>query len=782
MRLSFLWKYSLGTLFVLSSGLSAQTVPYKDATLTPEERTLDLLQRMTLEEKVGQLLCPLGWEMYAGRGEEVSYSDAYKELLDERHAGMLWAMFRADPWTKKTLANGLDPESAARAANALQRHAVEETRLGIPVFLAEEAAHGHMAIGTTVFPTGIGQAATFNPELIERMGRVIGEELRLQGAHIGYGPVLDLAREPRWSRVEETYGEDPVLSAAMGSAFVLGMGGGDLSRPDAVISTLKHFVAYGVPEGGHNGNPSVAGERDLQENFLLPFRVAVDAGALSVMTAYNSMDGIPCTMNAHLLRDILRGEWGFRGFSVSDLYSIDGIWESHRVARTLDEAGALALEAGLDVDLGGKAFGTLVASVRAGRVPEALVDSAAARVLRLKFEMGLFDRPYVDPQEAKERVRSAEHVAVAREVARQSIVLLENRDGLLPLDEEKIKRMAVIGPNADNLYNMLGDYTAPQEPDNVSTVYEALREALGADRVVYAKGCAVRDVDEADIDEAVRAARSSDVAVVVVGGSSARDFRTNYQETGAAIASEDYVSDMECGEGFDRATLSLLGRQQELLEAVRATGVPMVVVYIQGRPLDMAWAKDEADALLTAWYPGQEGGRAVADVLLGRYNPGGRLPVSVPRHVGQLPVYYNKKNPVGHDYVEMGEAPLYAFGYGKGFSPFSYANLSVEQSGEQTFRVSFDVKNEGRYDGTEVAQLYLRDEYASVVRPRLQLRRFERIFLKAGEVRRVSFDLDADDFSLINARMERVVEPGAFTVMVGAASDDIRLRQAVEVE
>ena len=483
----------------MSSGLSVQTVPYKDAALTPEERTLDLLRRMTLEEKVGQLLCPLGWEMYAGRGKDVRCSDAYKEQIDERRAGMFWATFRADPWTKKTIENGLDPESAAKAANELQRYAVEETRLGIPVFLAEEAAHGHMAIGTTVFPTGIGQAATFNPELIERMGRVIGEELRLQGAHIGYGPVLDLAREPRWSRVEETYGEDPVLSAVMGSALVRGMGGGDLSRPEAVISTLKHFVAYGVPEGGHNGNPSVVGARDLQENFFLPFRAAVEAGALSVMTAYNSMDGVPCTMNAHLLRDVLRDEWGFRGFTVSDLYSIDGIWESHRVARTLDEAGAKALEAGLDVDLGSKAYATLVAAVREGRIEEAWVDSAAARVLRLKFEMGLFDHPYVEPRLAKERVRSAEHVAVAREVARQSIVLLENRDGLLPLDKKKINRIAVIGPNADNQYNMLGDYTAPQEADNVATVYEALCEALGAERVVYAKGCAVRDVDEADI-------------------------------------------------------------------------------------------------------------------------------------------------------------------------------------------------------------------------------------------------------------------------------------------
>lgn len=774
MRFPFIFTYLFSVSLFLPLSVSAQKFPYKDASRSVEERAQDLLQRMTLEEKVGQLLCPLGWKMYAGRGEHVECVEQYEHEVAARHIGMLWATFRADPWTQKTLETGLSPESAARAANALQRYALEETRLGIPVFLAEEAAHGHMAIGTTVFPTGIGQAATFNPELLEKMGQVVAKELRLQGAHIGYGPVLDLAREPRWSRVEETYGEDPLLAATLGSALVKGMGGGELSQSDAVISTLKHFVAYGVPEGGHNGNPSVVGERDLHENFLLPFRTAIDAGALSVMTAYNSMDGIPCTMNRRLLQDILRGEWGFRGFTVSDLYSIDGIHNSHRVASSTDEAACYALSAGLDVDLGSESFPTLVASVKKGQINEALVDSAVIRVLRLKFEMGLFDHPYVDPQQAKEQVRSAEHVAVAREVARQSIVLLENKKALLPLDKAH-GHVAVIGPNADNQYNMLGDYTAPQNEADIVTVYEGIRQRIGEKRVTYVKGCAVRDTSDADIEAAVRAARSADVAVVVVGGSSARDFRTNYQETGAAIASDDYVSDMESGEGFDRATLSLMGRQQELLEAVKATGVSLVVVYIQGRPLDMSWAKEHADALLTAWYPGQEGGHAIADVLFGDYNPSGRLPVSVPRHVGQLPVYYNKKSPQEHNYVEMDASPLYSFGYGKGYSAFSYANLSITRGDNHGCTVSFDVKNEGKYDGTEVVQLYLRDDYASVVRPQRQLREFEHVFLKAGESKRVSLTMDADDFSLINASMEKVIEPGTFTIMIGAASDDIRL-------
>lgn len=755
-------------------------LPYKNPSLPVATRVNDLLSRMTVEEKVGQLLCPLGWGMYVKDGKQVSFSDEYKKQIDQRHTGMFWATFRADPWTKKTLENGLNPEQAAQAANELQKYAVENTRLGIPVFLAEEAPHGHMAIGTTVFPTSIGQAATFNPQLIEEMGRIIGKEIRLQGAHIGYGPVLDLARELRWSRVEETYGEDPVLSAIIGSAMVKGLGGGNLSEPYSVISTLKHFVAYGVPEGGHNGSPSVVGARDLHENYLLPFKAAVDAGALSVMTAYNSMDGIPCTMNRQMLQDVLRGGWGFKGFTVSDLYSIEGIKDSHCIARTVDEAARYALSAGLDVDLGGDAFATLTKSVEDGKITMAVLDSAVSHVLRLKFEMGLFEHPYVDSRKAGREVRTNEHISVARKVAQQSVVLLENKNGILPLSDKC--KIAVIGPNADNQYNMLGDYTAPQEEANVVTVLEGILGKVDKRRVRYAKGCAIRDTLHADIEEAVRVARASDVAVVVVGGSSARDFKTSYKDTGAAVVSNDHVSDMESGEGYDRVSLDLLGKQLELLRAVKSTGVPMVVVYIQGRPLDMNWAKENADALLTAWYPGQEGGNAIADVLFGEYNPSGRLPVSIPKHIGQLPVYYSRLNPQSHDYVEMSAAPLYSFGYGKGFSSFAYENLQVKKLDGRRYEVAFDLRNEGDYDGTEVVQLYVRDEYASVVRPRLQLKAFKQVFLKKGERKRVTLQLGEDAFSLINADMQRVVEPGDFTLMLGAASDDIRLTMKLNVE
>lgn len=764
-------------------------LPYKNAQLPVNERVNDLLSRMTLEEKVGQTLCLLGWDSWtiqeqASKGKkaqrEVTVSEKFKQEIDEQKVGAYWGVYRADPWTRKTLTNGLTPELAAKAGNAIQRYALEHTRLGIPVFLAEEAPHGHMAIGTTVFPTGLGMASTFNTALIEEVGQAIGKEIRLQGGHISYGPVLDLVRDPRWSRVEETFGEDPVLTGEIGAAMVRGLGGGDLAKPFSTLPTLKHFLAYGATEGGQNGNPTNMGLRDLTEQFLPPFHEAVNAGALSIMTSYNSMDGIPCTANTHLLTDVLKKQWGFRGFVVSDLYSIDGMWETHHVAATLQDAAILAAKAGVEMDLGGKAFLTLVEAVKNGKMKMEVLDAAVRQILTMKFEMGLFDHPYTDPKTAAAEVRNADHVALARRVAQESITLLQNQHNTLPLS--KGLRVAVVGPNADNRYNLLGDYTAPQPDENVKTVLDGIRSKVPAENVTYVKGCAVRDTQDADIAAAVRAARAADVVIAVVGGSSARDFKTEYKETGAAVADSKTISDMECGEGFDRATLSLLGMQQQLLEALKQTGKPLVVVYIEGRPLEKNWSAAHADALLTAYYPGQEGGLAIADVLFGDYNPAGRLSVSVPRSVGQLPVYYNKKNPVGHDYVEEPVSPLYAFGYGLSYTTFRYADLSITQKDRHLYEVSFNITNTGSREGDEVAQLYLRDEVASVVQPNRQLKHFCRVHLNAGETKRVSLTVTPKDLELVNAQLQRVVEPGVFTVMVGAASNDIRLQGEIHVK
>jgi len=767
MKLHTLALCSLSAVALLTA-CGTKTPVYKDANRPAEERADDLIKRMTVDEKLGQLLCPLGWPMYEKvSADSVTISDKYRDFIQNQHGGMLWAVFRADPWTRKTLENGLDPTLAAKAYNALQRYAMDSTRLGIPIILAEEAPHGHMAIGTTVFPTSIGLASTWDTELVEKVGETIGTELQAQGATIGYGPVIDLSREPRWSRVEETYGEDVHLTSQMASAMVRG------TSSKGVISTLKHFVAYGVPEGGHNGNPSIIGQRDLKENVLPTFKAAIDAGALSVMTSYNSLDGIPTTCNKELLTGVLHDEWNFKGFVVSDLESIDGIARDHRVAASKQEAGELSLEAGVDVDLGANCFSLLKESVESGRVSMKTLDQAVKRVLLRKFEAGLFDNPYVDESAAAGLVRTPEHIGVAAQAAREGVVLLKN-DGILPLS--KGARIALIGPNADNQYNQLGDYTAPQAEDHVVTMLEGL-QAKGAD-VRYVKGCAVRDTRDSQIAQAVIATMLSDVAVVAVGGSSARDFKTKYIDTGAAVVDEKSVSDMEAGEGFDRASLELLGLQNELLRAVKATGKPVVVVYVEGRPLDKNWASEKADALLTMWYPGGEGGTALADVLFGDYNPAGRLPVSVPRNVGQLPVYYNKKNPRGHDYVEMSADPLYPFGYGLSYTTFEYSNLRVSGRVPE-IEVTVDVKNTGSRDGDEVVQLYVIDPLASTVRPRKQLRAFDRVSVKAGETVPVTLKLGPDAFSLVNAAGNTVIERGDFILEVGASSQDIRLKETI---
>ncbi|MCO4293992.1 glycoside hydrolase family 3 C-terminal domain-containing protein [Solitalea sp. MAHUQ-68] len=774
-----------GLLFLLSICIAnsafsqLQTPLYKNANAPVSSRVNDLLLRMTVEEKVGQLSALLGWDMYLKKGKQVEVSDLFKKSVAEQHIGMLWATLRADPWTKKTLKTGLNPELAANATNELQRYIIKNTRLGIPLLLAEECPHGHMAIGTTVFPTAIGQASTWDPDLIEQMASTIAAEARLQGAHIGYGPVLDLAREPRWSRMEETYGEDPYLNAEIGKAMVKGFQGNNLKSGTNIASTLKHFVAYGNPDGGHNGGSISVGQRELFESYLPPFEEAVKAGAWSVMTAYNSVDGIPCSANPFLLKTVLREDWKFNGFTVSDLGSISGLYNNHNVAASKEDAAALAINSGLDQDLGGYGYGNiLLKAIEQGKVSQKTLDSAVARVLRLKFEMGLFEQPYVEPNKAAKLVGSTQNAQLANRVAKESIILLKNENHLLPLQKD-LKRIAVIGPNADNSYNQLGDYTAPQQEDRVVTVLDGIRNKVGKNaEVTYVKGCNIRDTTEQSIAEAVELAKKSEVAIVVLGGSSARDFKTEYHSTGAAVVS-DKISDMESGEGFDRATLDLMGNQLKLLQEMVKTGIPVILVLIEGRPLNLNWAAANVPAIINAWYPGQEGGNAIAEVLFGDFNPAGRLTVSVPKSVGQLPVYYNHKKPSPHGYVEMDEKPLYCFGYGLSYTSFDYRNLQIKVSEEERdlkISVEFKLVNTGKFDGDEVVQLYIKDNVSSVVAAVKQLKRFKRVNLKAGEERIVKFSLTADDLALYDNRMRKVVEPGQFTLMVGASSDDIRVQ------
>ena len=722
----------------------------------------NLLSQMTLTEKIGQLCCPIGFNLD---------DEAYHQLMDTLPCGGFWAVLRADPWSQKTLETGPDARESALIFNKMQRYAVENTRLGIPIYFAEECAHGLMAVGASVYPTGLGMAATWDEELLHNVGDAIGAEAEGRGAQFGYGPVLDIARDPRWSRVEETFGEDPYLSGTLGGAMIRGM-------QEHVGATVKHFVAYGIPEGGHNGAAAQMGPNMLASDYLSNFEIAVKNGAKSIMTSYNAIDGVPCTSNSWLLKDVLREQWGFKGVVFSDLGSIWALHSTHRTAVSQLEATAHAINAGVDIDLGGSNYGKyLKEAVENGLVTIENVDEAVRRVLRFKYEIGLFDDPYIDvpsdtvKTDAKPSPEtcSGTSLQLALQTARESVVLLKN-DGILPLKRygfASVSTIAVIGPNADNMYNQLGDYTAPQNPDKIVTVLEGIRNRADAEtKIIYAKGCSIRDTSDADFESAIKAAKSADVTILVVGGSSARDFKTSYESTGAAVVN-DHISDMDCGEGYDRVSLELSGLQEDLIKEIAKLHKPLIIVYIEGRPLLKNTANEVANALLTAFYPGEQGGNAIADIIFGNYNPAGRLPISQPRNTGQIPIYYSQPKP--HDYVECESTPLFCFGHGLSYTKFEYSNLTINRL-SNNLEISIDVKNIGNYDGDEVVQLYLRDEYATITPAEKLLKGFKRIFIPMDETQHITFTIPTEN-----------LEPGEFTIMVGASSDDIRLKEKIEI-
>ena len=735
-------------IILLLSLLISCTAPQKDDI---DKKVDNLLSQMTLTEKIGQLCCPIGFNLYD--------NESYKTLIDTLPVGGFWAVLRADPWSQKTLETGPDARESVLIFNKMQRYAVENTRLGIPIYFAEECPHGLMAVGASVYPTGLGMAATWDEELLYNVGDAIGAEAAGRGAQFGYGPVLDVARDPRWSRVEETFGEDPYLSGTLGSAVIKGM-------QQHLASTVKHFAAYGIPEGGHNGAAAQTGPNYLMSDYLSNFEIAVKNGAKSIMTSYNAIDGVPCTSNSWLLKDVLREQWGFKGVVFSDLGSIWALHSTHRTAASQLEATAQAINAGVDIDLGASNYGTyLKTAVEQGLVPIENVDDAVSRVLRFKYDIGLFDNPYIDIPDndvVKTHGRASQQTL---QTAQKSIVLLKN-DGILPLSND-ISSIAVIGPNADNMYNQLGDYTAPQNPNNITTVFDGIiNRAKDGTNFFYVKGCSIRDTNDADFESAIKAAKSADVTILVVGGSSARDFKTSYESTGAAVVN-DHISDMDCGEGYDRVSLELSGLQEGLIKEIAKLHKPLIIVYIEGRPLLKNTANEVANALLTAFYPGEQGGNAIADVIFGNYNPAGRLPISQLRNTGQIPIYYSQPKP--HDYVECESTPLFCFGHGLSYTKFEYSNLIVNKLND-TIEVSVDVKNTGNYDGDEVVQLYLRDEYATITPAEKLLKGFKRIFIKKNDTQRVTFTIPTDN-----------LEPGEFTIMVGASSEDIRLKEKIEI-
>ncbi|MDO7908174.1 glycoside hydrolase family 3 N-terminal domain-containing protein [Paenibacillus sp. JX-17] len=748
---------------------------YKDRSRPIAERAEHLLSLMTIEEKVGQLVQPFGWQTYEHKDGKVTLKESFKQQITEGGIGSLYGVLRADPWTGVTLENGLSAREGAEAVNQIQRYAVEHSRLGIPILIGEECSHGHMAIDGTVYPVPLLLGSTWNVELYRAMCRAVAAETRAQGGTVTYSPVLDVVRDPRWGRTEECFGEDPYLIGEFAAAAVEGLQGEALDDSGSIAATLKHFVGYGSSEGGRNAGPVHMGMRELLEVDLYPFRKAVEAGAQSIMPAYNEIDGIPCTVHTGLLEDVLRREWGFDGMVITDCGAIDMLAGGHDVAEDGLDAAVQALRAGIDMEMSGEMFGKyLQEALLTGKLDMETVNTAVRRVLMLKFRLGLFENPYGDPERAEELIGCEAHTVLARQLAAEGIVLLKNEDGLLPLERQDVGTVAVIGPNAHHAYNQLGDYTSPQSKSRVATVLDGIVGKLdgGTERVLYAPGCRIRGESREGFEHALACAAEADTVVMVMGGSSARDFGegTIDLKTGASKVSDSAWNDMDCGEGIDRTSLGLSGVQLELIQAVHALGKPIVVVYINGRPVAEPWVDEHVPAILEAWYPGQEGGHAIADVLFGDVNPSGRLTLSLPKSVGQLPVYYNGKRSRGKRYLEEDVKPRYPFGYGLSYTAFSYdmMRLSTESicRGEQ-MTVSVNVTNTGDRQGQEVVQLYITDAVSTVTRPLVELKGFRKISLQPGETRTVTFTIGDEQLQYIGTDLKPIVEPGWFRIQVG---------------
>ena len=757
-----------------------EVLAYRDSALPIEDRVADLLARMTLEEKLAQL------------GSCWSFELLTHSAIDPARASARMG-HGIGQITRVAGATNLGRRGVAELANAIQRYLVEETRLGIPAIVHEECLHGLLAVDSVCFPQSIGQAATWDPELVTAMTARLGRELRAAGAQQALAPILDITRDPRWGRIEETYGEDPYLVAELGAAYVRGLQGAG-GPGDLVFATGKHMVGHGLPEGGLNHAPAHIGPRELVDDFLFPFEAAVrDAGLRSMMHAYDDVDGMPCVASRFLFTETLRDGWGFDGLVVSDYHGIDEIVTAHAMTADRSEAAALALEAGIDVDLPSTDyFGVPLAdAVASGRVPMAAVDAAVTRHLRAKFELGLFEKPFVDPESVE--LPFEDDRALARKIALNSMTLLAN-DGVLPLRGD-LRTIAVVGPNADSARNLQGDYAhvihmealiemhgfgtalpedfvATDEMAGRETILDAIRRRCGpATDVRYAPGCGILDGDAAGIAAAADAARGADVAVVVVGERSG------------------LTQDCTCGETRDRLDIGLPGRQAELVAAVAATGTPVVLVLVAGRPLAVEAEAASAAAVVAAWVPGEEGPAALADVLFGAANPGGKLPVTVPRATGQIPIYYGHKPSGGRShwkgpYVEGSNLPLWPFGFGMSYTRFEVRDLRLDKQvvaidGE--FTASVEVGNVGDREGDEVVQLYVRDQEASVTRPVKELRGFKRVHLAAGESRRISFALAVEQLAFTGVDGRLRLEPGRVTVMAGTSSEDLPCTAEIEI-
>ena len=742
----------------------------------------DLLARMTVEEKAAQMMCV--WQEKSAKLVDArgNFDFAKAKAAFKNGHGLGQVGRPSDAGSKPTDAGiGKNPRATAELTNAIQKFFIEHSRLGIPVIFHEECLHGHAAIGATSFPQPIALGGTFDPGLVESLYAMAAAETRVRGAHQALTPVVDVARDPRWGRVEETFGEDPFLVSQLGQAAVRGFQGDATFRgKPKLIATLKHFAAHGQPESGQNCAPVNVSERLLRETFLQPFQDCIKkAGAISVMASYNEIDGVPSHASEWLLRKVLRQEWGFKGFVVSDYYAI---WELHHrpdthghfVAADKKQAAALAVKAGVNIELPDPdCYLHLVELVRKKVLRESQLDELIKPMLLWKFKLGLFDAPYVDPAEAERLVGCAEHAQLAHRAAREAITLLKNEQDLLPLNPQKLKTIAVIGPNAHR--GLLGGYSGV--PPHQVTVLDGIRaRAAQGVNVLHAEGCKItvggswnQDAvtpsdpveDARQIAEAVQVAQSADVIILAIGGN---------EQTEREAWARSHMG--------DRTSLDLFGRQEDLVKAMVATGKPVVALIFNGRPISVNYVAQNVPAILECWYLGQETGHAVAEVLFGDHNPGGKLPISIPRSVGQLPVFYNHKPSARRGYLLDEVSPLYPFGYGLSYTRFAFKNLrlarkKIPQHGRT--QALIEVTNTGKRTGTEVVQLYIRDTVSSVTRPVKELKAFQKITLAPGETRTVALDITPDSLAFWDVTMKYVVEPGEFEIMAGTSSRDADL-------
>lgn len=737
---------------------------YLDASQPVEKRVNDLMNRMTLQEKVAQMSQYVGIEHMKAAEKDMTVEEMKKShakgFYPDLHSTELIEM------TKQGLIGSFLHVITSEEANRLQSYAMQ-SRLKIPLLIGIDAIHGTgLYRGATIYPTPIGQAATFEPELAEKASRQTALEMRATGTHWAFTPNVEVARDARWGRVGETFGEDPFLVGQMGAATVRGLQTSDFTGQDKVLACTKHFIGGSQPVNGINGAPCDISDRTLHEVFMPPFKDCLDAGTYTFMMAHNELNGVPCHTSKYLMKDILRDAWKFNGFIVSDWMDIEQVHEKHCTAATLKDAYLQSVKNGMDMHMHGPEFAdAIIELVNEKELPMSRVDDAVSKILTAKFKLGLFENPYIDEKKVSQVLFSAEHRETALEMARKSIVLLKNDNNLLPLDGDRYKKVFVTGPNADN-QTILGDWAFEQPDSCVTTVIEGLRMVSPqTDFDFFPFATNLRTMEMSRVLQAKDRARKADLAIVVVGENSMR-----------------YMwKDKTCGENVDRYELSLVGLQQQLVEEIYATGVPTIVVLVNGRPLSTEWIAENIPALVEAWEPGSFGGQAVAEILYGKVNPEAKLPITIPRSAGQVQTYYNhKQTSKWFPYGTGKSTNLFEFGYGLNYASFEFSpvKLSARSMNEQdTLRASVEVRNIGERAGTEVVQMYIRDCYSSVVRPLKELKGFHKITLQPGESQTVTFYITAKELSFYDIDMNYGVEKGEFEVMIGNSSRDIDLQR-----